>query len=248
MRSVSMYVTILNREVLTLPGMKALIADDDQNVLEITHYFLAKHNIDVVTAENGEDAVQLVESEAPDIIILDVMMPKLDGYETCRTIRKFRDTPIIMLTARGEEVDKVIGFELGADDYITKPFGLNELLARMKAIFRYKHKHHLQEANQDDTHILQFDDLVIHTLRREVFIHGESVQFKPKEFDMLVYLARLPGQVFTRDQLLEQVWGYDYMGDIRTVDVHVMKVRAKLQAFKKDCIETVWGVGYKFQL
>ena len=226
---------------------KVLVADDDSNVLEIIRLFFEKQQIEMIEATNGLDAVNLVEAENPDIVILDVMMPKLDGYEACREIRKKSDIPIIMLTAKGEEFDRVLGLELGADDYVTKPFSPRELVARIKAIFR-----RLQPRNQSETEIdekvYQFDGLSIHIKRREVIVNGNKVSFKPRDFDLLVHLLKSPGLVFTREQLLEQVWGYDYYGDIRTVDVHIQKIRNKLSELEHNYVQTIWGVGYKFEV
>ena len=235
----------LIRGVEIVQRFKALVVDDDSNVREIIRIFFKKQQIDLVEAEDGHLALDLVEKEMPDIIILDVMMPKMDGYEVCREIRKKYDIPIIMLTAKTEEFDRVLGLELGADDYVAKPFSPRELIARIKAIFR-RMQPRTQNNNEKDT--ISFADLVIHTGRREVLINGEKISLRPKEFDLLVHLAKSKGNVFTREQLLEQVWGYDFIGDIRTVDVHIKKLRQKLSALHKECLLTVWGVGYKFEV
>ncbi|CEH29956.1 Putative transcriptional regulatory protein ResD [Aneurinibacillus migulanus] len=229
-------------------GTKVLVADDDVNVLEIIRLYFAQQQIDLVEAHNGEEAVRLAEAEKPDAIILDVMMPKMDGYEACREIRKIMDTPIIMLSAKGEEFDRVLGLELGADDYVTKPFSPRELVARIKAIFRRMQPRSAEEKDTAPNNALQFQDLHIDLQGRQVTIAGEKVQFRPKEFDLLVFLARSQGSVFTREQLLEQIWGYDFFGDIRTVDVHVKKIRQHLAQLPYECIHTVWGVGYKFEV
>jgi len=227
-------------------GLRVLVADDDPNVREIIRLYFEKQQIHMIEAQDGQDALEKVEKELPDIIILDVMMPKLDGFEACRELIKKYDIPIIMLTAKGEEFDRVLGLELGADDYVTKPFSPRELIARIKAIFRRIQPR--KPNDEDSKQVLQFDHLTIHLDRREVIVQGEKVNFRPKEFDLLVYLAKSPGSVCTREQLLEHVWGYDFMGDIRTVDVHVKKVREKLGPVCSEYVQTVWGVGYKFEV
>ena len=229
---------------------KVLVVDDDPNVREIIRIFFKQQQIDLVEASDSLLALELVEKELPDIIILDVMMPNMDGYEVCREIRKKYDIPIIMLTAKTEEFDRVLGLELGADDYVTKPFSPRELVARIKAIFRRMQPKQPSQSidSENGTNSLMFNDFVIHIERREVLVNGEKVILRPKEFDLLVHLAKSTGNVFTRDQLLEQVWGYDFIGDIRTVDVHIKKLRQKLHHLQKECIQTVWGVGYKFEV
>lgn len=227
---------------------KALVVDDDSNVREIIRIFFKQQQIDLIEADEGSLALELVEKELPDIIILDVMMPKMDGFEVCREIRKKFEIPIIMLTAKTEEFDRVLGLELGADDYVTKPFSPRELVARIKAIFRRMQPKELTIAEKTEDNSFTFDDLSIHIERREVLIRGEKITLRPKEFDLLVYLAKSKGNVFTREQLLEHVWGYDFIGDIRTVDVHIKKLRQKLHSLSKECLQTVWGVGYKFEV
>ncbi|NGP44431.1 response regulator transcription factor [Bacillaceae bacterium SIJ1] len=230
-------------------GFKVLVADDDPNVLEIIRLYFETQNIELVTANNGEEALAQVEKAAPDVILLDVMMPIMDGYDACREIRKRYDTPIIMLTAKNEEFDRVLGLELGADDYVTKPFSPRELMARIKAIFRRMQPRQPGKSEEAPPEDLRFKNLSIFLQRREVIAGGEKITLRPKEFDLLTFMAKSPGSVFTREQLLEQVWGYDFIGDIRTVDVHVKKLRQKLRTpIQKDCIHTVWGVGYKFEV
>ncbi|MCT8136725.1 response regulator transcription factor [Anaerobacillus sp. CMMVII] len=224
---------------------KALVIDDDSNVREIIRIYFKQQQIDLVEADNGLVALDLVEKELPDIILLDVMMPQMDGFEVCRELRKKFDIPIIMLTAKTEEFDRVLGLELGADDYVSKPFSPRELVARIKAIFRRMQP---KEQPNSENQALKFEDLIINIDRREVLVNGEKVTLRPKEFDLLVHLAKSTGNVFTREQLLEQVWGYDFIGDIRTVDVHIKKLRQKLQLLQKECLQTVWGVGYKFEV
>lgn len=227
-------------------GTKVLVADDDPNVCEIIRLYFAKQQIELLEANNGRQALELVDSDSPDVVILDVMMPQMDGFEVCREIRKKSDVPIIMLTAKEEEFDRVLGLELGADDYVTKPFSPRELVARIKAIFRRIQPR--EKTGEQEENVLLFPDLKIDISKREVAAMGEKVVFRPKEFDLLVHLAKSPGTVFTREQLLEQVWGFDYFGDVRTVDVHIKKIRQRLTALKRECIHTVWGVGYKFEV
>ncbi|MDF2958589.1 MAG: two-component system response regulator [Paenibacillus sp.] len=225
--------------------LKVLVVDDDPNVREIIRLYFEKQHIDMIEAQDSLTALGIVEKESPDIIILDVMMPVMDGYEACREIRKRFDIPIIMLTAKSDEFDRVLGLELGADDYVTKPFSPRELMARIKAIFRRMQPRKTGDEAEPQQHY-EFDGLSINVERREVTAGNDKLSLRPKEFDLLAHMAKSPGTVFTREQLLEQVWGYDYIGDIRTVDVHVKKLREKLNPYKHDCIHTVWGIGYKF--
>jgi two-component system response regulator ResD len=225
---------------------KVLLADDDPNVREIIRLYFNKQQIELLEVGDGKRAIELALEETVDAVILDVMMPELDGFEVCREIRKQSDVPIIMLTAKDEEFDRVLGLELGADDYVTKPFSPRELVARIKAIYRRLQPRELQE--EETLHIIAFEGLHIDKQRREVTVSGEKVAFRPKEFDLLAYMAKYPGTVFTREQLLEQVWGFDFFGDVRTVDVHIKKIRERLKSLDFDCIHTVWGVGYKFEV
>jgi two-component system response regulator ResD len=236
----------MERRLSVMNQLRVLVADDDPNVCEIIRLYFSKQQIDLVAANDGKQALEMVEKESPDVIILDVMMPELDGFEVCREIRKKRDTPIIMLTAKEEEFDRVLGLELGADDYVTKPFSPRELMARIRAIFRRMQPR--ERAGEETVHQFTYAQLSINLDKREVIAAGEKISFRPKEFDLLVHLAKSPGSVFTREQLLEQVWGYDYFGDIRTVDVHIKKIRQRLHNLPFECIHTVWGVGYKFEV
>jgi two-component system response regulator ResD len=232
--------------VKAVNGWKVLVVDDDPNVREIIRLYFEKQQIALAEAEDGLQALEMMEKESPDIVVLDVMMPGMDGYETCREILKQYDIPVILLTAKGDEFDRVLGLELGADDYVTKPFSPRELVARIKAVFRRIHpRKPVSEAENRSS--LEYGGLSIHLDRREVILNREKISFRPKEFELLAHLAKSPGLVHTREQLLEQVWGYDFPGDIRTVDVHVKRVRNKLSRFGKECIHTVWGVGYKFE-
>ncbi len=229
-------------------GLKVLVADDDPNVHEIIRIYFEKLEIHMIEAQDGVMAVEKAETESPDIIVLDVMMPRKDGYEACREILGKFDIPIIMLTAKGEEFDKVLGLELGADDYVTKPFSPRELVSRIKAIFRRMQPRRQMTEEESNPNVYDFDGLTIDLLRREIMVREKKVNFRPKEFDLLAHLAQTPGQVFSREQLLEQVWGYEFFGDMRTVDVHIKKVREKVSGFHDECIQTVWGVGYKFEV
>jgi two-component system, OmpR family, response regulator ResD len=228
-------------------SFKVLVADDDPNVCDIIRLYFEQQQIRLVEANDGLSALEMVEKEAPDIVILDVMMPRMDGYEACREILKKYDIPIIFLTAKEEEFDRVLGLELGADDYVTKPFSPRELVARIKAIFRRMQPRQQPSDEEAARTDFEFDGLSIHPERREVLVNGEKATFRPKEFDLLVQLAKNPGTVYTREQLLELVWGYDFLGDMRTVDVHIKKIRQKLQPLDNEYVQTVWGVGYKFE-
>lgn len=228
--------------------LKILIADDNPNVCEIIRLYFEQNQMEVIEAHNGQEAVDLAFSERPDLIILDVMMPVMDGLEVCKAIRKENNTPIIMLTAKDEELDRVLGLEIGADDYVTKPFSPRELVARIKAIMRRAGESGLYAGNANAPNVLTVGPLKINLLNRDVSVNGESIFFRPKEFDLLAYMVQNPNIVLTRDQLLRHVWGYDFIGDIRTVDVHVKKVREHLGPFGIECIQTVWGVGYRFDM
>jgi two-component system response regulator ResD len=225
---------------------KVLLADDDPNVREIIRLYFQKQHIELLEAGDGKTALELTEAHDPGIVLLDIMMPELDGFEVCREIRKFSDVPIIMLTAKDEEFDRVLGLELGADDYVTKPFSPRELVARMKAILRRSQPRESKE--EEHSHVLDFGGLSMDKQRRQVTVKGEKVALRPKEFSLLTHMADVPGTVFTREQLLDQLWGYDFYGDIRTVDVHIKNIRERLSGLHTECIHTVWGVGYKFEV
>lgn len=237
--------------------IKVLIADDNENVLEILRMYLQENQMDVIEAPNGKEALTLAAAEKPDVILLDIMMPETDGLDVCREIRKASDVPIIMISAKDGEFDRILGLELGADDYVTKPFSPREIVARIKAILRRSSAQTESAATdaqaEDDEHTRSTDkittgEITIILSSREVFVKDESLFFRPKEFDLLVYMIQHPNKVLTRDELLQQVWEYEFVGDVRTVDVHVKKIREKLHAHEIDCIHTVWGVGYRFQL
>ena len=223
---------------------KVLIVDDDEHIVELIKLYMDKEGFDTVTANNGKKAVELFKSEAPAIVILDVMMPEMDGWQVCREIRRVSNIPIIMLTAKGETFDKVLGLELGADDYMVKPFEPKELLARVKAVLR---RSDTKESNAEKESV--FPNLTINLSNYELKINGNIVEVPPKELELLYFLASNPNRVFTREQLLEEVWGFDYFGDSRTVDVHIKRLREKLEGVEANWqLKTVWGVGYKFEV
>lgn len=224
---------------------KILIADDDSNICELLRMYLEKEDYETVLAGNGEEALSRFEAETPDLILLDVMMPKLDGWQVCREIRKKSECPIIMITAKGETFDKVLGLELGADDYVVKPFEPKEIIARIKAVMRRTGK----IAPEVDKKEVSFDKLVVNMTKYELKVDGKVIDTPPKELELLFHLASNPNRVYTRDQLLDEVWGFEYYGDSRTVDVHIKRLREKLEGVsEKWCLRTVWGVGYKFEL
>jgi two-component system alkaline phosphatase synthesis response regulator PhoP len=222
---------------------KILVVDDERNIVELVKYNLEKEGYEVVCAYDGIEALNVARQERPDLIILDVMLPGTGGLDVCRTLRKETKTPIIMATAKSEEIDKILGLELGADDYVTKPFSPRELVARVKAVLRRTST----KAEEKDE--LSFDHLTINLVKHEVRLKGDEVDLKPKEFDLLKLLCTNPGKVFTRDYLLEQLWGYDYLGDTRTVDVHMRRLRQKIEEDPASprYLKTVHGIGYKFQ-
>ena len=224
---------------------KVLVADDDKNICELLRLYLVKEGFQVVLAGDGEEALARFSAEAPDIILLDVMMPGLDGWQVCREIRKKSECPIIMITAKGETFDKVLGLELGADDYVVKPFETKEIVARIKAVMRRTGK----SASENDVKEVSYDKLVVNMTKYELKVDGKVVDTPPKELELLYHLASNPNRVYTRDQLLDEVWGFEYYGDSRTVDVHVKRLREKLEGVSdKWVLKTVWGVGYKFEV
>jgi len=227
-------------------GKKILIVDDEKNIVDILKFNLKKEGFTTIEAFDGEQAVELAFSENPDLILLDVMLPKMDGFTVCRKLRQSLTTPIIMLTAKEEEVDKVLGLELGADDYITKPFSQRELMARIKANIRRTAMEEVAATRA--ANIIQAKDLVIDCDRYEVKRDGKVIELTLREFELVKFLAMYPGQIFTRETLLEKVWGYEYYGDVRTVDVTVRRVREKLERDPSNCeyILTKRGVGYYF--
>lgn len=223
---------------------KILIVDDDQNICELLRLYAEKEGYSVVLAHDGRKAVERFESEDPDIILLDIMLPEQDGWQVCREIRKKSQCPIIMLTAKGETFDKVLGLELGADDYVVKPFEPKEILARIKAVLRRSGRQ-----NPNEKKIVTFDKLSINLNNYELKVNGVQVDTPPKEMELIYHLASNPNRVFSRDQLLDEVWGFNYYGDSRTVDVHVKRLREKLEGVSEQwSLKTVWGVGYKFEV
>ncbi|MDR3344309.1 MAG: response regulator transcription factor [Oscillospiraceae bacterium] len=223
---------------------KILVVDDDTNICELLRLYLEKEGYTVAIANDGETAVSTCREFAPALIMLDLMLPKLDGWGVCREVRKTNDVPIIMLTAKGETFDKVLGLELGADDYIVKPFDAKEVLARIKAVLRRS----TPSLGGGDVKEVRYDKLVINLTNYELQVDGKRVDTPPKELELIFHLASNPNRVYTRDQLLDEVWGFDYYGDSRTVDVHVKRLREKLEGVSdKWDLKTVWSVGYKFE-
>ena len=221
-----------------------MIADDDKNICELLRLYMEKEGYTVVIANDGEEAVTKFNAENPDMILLDIMMPKLDGWQVCRELRRKSDCPIIMITAKGETFDKVLGLELGADDYVVKPFDAKEVVARIKAVLR---RCSAGEENRDG--IIRYDNLSVDMSRYELKVKDKVVDAPPKELELLSFLASHPNRVFTRDQLLDEVWGFQYYGDSRTIDVHIKRLREKLEgASDQWSLKTVWGVGYKFEV
>ena len=222
---------------------KILVVDDDNNICELLRLYLEKEGYEVAIANNGADAVKTFQEFSPSLMLLDIMLPVLDGWQVCREVRKFSDKPIIMLTAKGETFDKVLGFELGADDYVVKPFDAKEVMARVKAVLRRS-----GGSQPTDVKEVSYDKLVINLTNYELRVDGKKIDTPPKELELIYHLASNPNRVFTRDQLLDEVWGFDYYGDSRTVDVHVKRLREKLEGVSdKWELKTVWSVGYKFE-
>ena len=227
-----------------MPNEKILVVDDDTNICELLRLYLEKEGYVVKKVNDGVSAINAFKQENPDLTLLDIMIPKLDGWQVCREIRKFSDKPIIMLTAKGETFDKVLGLELGADDYVTKPFDTKEVVARIKAVLRRT----APASDTSDVKEVNYDKLSINLTNYEMKVNGVSVDTPPKELELIYHLASNPNRVFTRDQLLDEVWGFDYYGDSRTVDVHIKRLREKLEGVSdKWELKTVWSVGYKFE-
>ena len=223
---------------------KILVVDDDLNICELLRLYIEKEGFSVVTANDGAQALKLFEKEQPDLIMLDIMLPELDGWQVCREIRKTSKCPIIMLTAKGEVFDKVLGLELGADDYVVKPFEAKEVVARIRAVLRRSGK-----TDENEMKEVKWDKLSINLTNYELKVDGIQIDTPPKEMELLFHLATHPNRVFTRDQLLDEVMGFDYYGDSRTVDVHVKRLREKIDGVSNKWeLKTVWGVGYKFEV
>ncbi len=226
---------------------KVLIVDDDSNIADLISLYLMKECYETRIVGDGEAALAAVSAFEPDLILLDLMLPGMDGYQVCREVRSSKDTPIIMLSAKGEIFDKVLGLEMGADDYMEKPFDSKELVARVKAVLRRYHKQQNVAVAESNDKIVAYPDLTINLTNYSVTYMGESIDMPPKELELLYCLASNPGRVFTREQLLDQIWGYEYVGDTRTVDVHIKRIREKLHDNENFKISTIWGIGYKFE-
>ncbi len=227
---------------------KILIVDDDSNIAGLISLYLTKECFLCRTAGDGNEALQAVSEFQPDLVLLDIMLPGIDGYEVCRQIRHTSDIPIIMLSAKGEVFDKVLGLELGADDYMIKPFDSKELVARVKAVLRRTAARTPEPEHVPGENVVRFPELEVNLTNYSVTYRGKTIDMPPKELELLYFLASSPNQVFTREQLLDHIWGYEYIGDTRTVDVHIKRLREKLRDNANWEIGTVWGVGYKFVL
>ncbi len=224
---------------------RILVVDDDKNICELLRLYLEKEGYSIILSHDGEEAVVKFGALKPDLVLLDVMLPGLDGWQVCREIRKKSNTPIIMLTAKGETFDKVLGLELGADDYIVKPFDTKEIIARIKAVLRRVGTSNTKSEVKE----VQYDKLVVNMTRYELKVNDKVIDTPPKELELLFHLASNPNRVYTRDQLLDEVWGFEYYGDSRTIDVHVKRLREKLEGVSDQwALKTVWGVGYKFEV
>ncbi len=228
---------------------KILIVDDDENIAELISLYLTKECFDTMMVHDGEEALVAFDTYQPNLILLDLMLPGIDGYQVCREIRTRSAVPIIMLSAKGEVFDKVLGLELGADDYIMKPFDSKELVARVKAVLRrYQNTPKPEEASGYRGKRVEYPGITINLTNYSVIVDGRSVEMPPKELELLYFLAASPNQVFTREQLLDQIWGYEYIGDTRTVDVHIKRIREKVKDHNGWSLATVWGIGYKFEV
>ena len=226
---------------------KILIVDDDNNIAELISLYLTKECYDTIIVNDGESVMPLMETQNPNLILLDIMLPGIDGYQVCREVRAKYSIPIIMLSAKGEVFDKVLGLELGADDYIEKPFDSKELVARVKSVLRrYKPTNTSPDSSDDKS--VEYSDLIINLTNYSVVYMGQTIDMPPKELELLYFLASSPNHVFTREQLLDQIWGYEYIGDTRTVDVHIKRLREKIKDHDNWKISTIWGIGYKFEL
>lgn len=226
---------------------KILIVDDDNNIAELISLYLTKECFDTMIVNDGESVMPAMETFAPNLILLDLMLPGIDGYQVCREVRAQYSVPIIMLSAKGEVFDKVLGLELGADDYMEKPFDSKELVARAKAVLRRYKPSNAPTENPNDK-CVEYTDLTINLTNYSVIYMGHTVEMPPKELELLYFLASSPNHVFTREQLLDQIWGYEYIGDTRTVDVHIKRLREKISDHPNWHLSTVWGIGYKFEV
>lgn len=226
---------------------KILVVDDDANIAELISLYLTKECFETMMVYDGEEALKAFDTFEPNLILLDLMLPGIDGYQVCREIRAKSNTPIIMLSAKGEIFDKVLGLELGADDYMEKPFDSKELVARVKAVLR-RYQPAKPAVAAPDAKCVEYPDLLINQANYSVLYYEKPVDMPPKELELLYFLASSPNQVFTRDQLLDHIWGYEYAGDTRTVDVHIKRLREKIKDHEKWRLSTVWGIGYKFEV
>jgi DNA-binding response OmpR family regulator len=226
---------------------KILIVDDDNNIAELISLYLTKECFETLIVNDGEAALSAMDTFSPNLILLDLMLPGIDGYQVCREIRARFSLPIIMLSAKGEVFDKVLGLELGADDYIEKPFDTKELVARVKAVLR-RYVAVIPAADTSGIKSVEYPDLVVNQTNYSVLYMGKSIDMPPKELELLYFLASSPNHVFTREQLLDQIWGYEYIGDTRTVDVHIKRLREKIKDHESWKISTIWGIGYKFEV
>ena len=227
---------------------KILIVDDYENIAELISLYLTKECFDTMMVHDGYDALTAFETYRPNLILLDLMLPGIDGYQVCREIRSKSNVPIIMLSAKGEVFDKVLGLELGADDYVIKPFDSKELVARVKAVLRRYQPSKPEAQGQPQGKYVEYPGIVINLTNYSVEVDGKNVEMPPKELELLYFLASSPNQVFTREQLLDQLWGYEYIGDTRTVDVHIKRLREKIKDHPTWKLSTVWGIGYKFEV
>lgn len=226
---------------------KILIVDDDENIAELISLYLTKECFETMIVHDGETALSAVETFSPNLILLDLMLPGIDGYQVCREVRAKYATPIIMLSAKGEIFDKVLGLELGADDYMEKPFDSKELVAAAKAVLR-RYKQTASPAQEAGVKVVEYPDLTINQTNYSVVYMGKPIDMPPKELELLYFLASSPNHVFTREQLLDQIWGYEYIGDTRTVDVHIKRLREKIKDHASWKLSTIWGIGYKFEV
>ena len=226
---------------------RILIVDDDNNIAELISLYLTKECFDTMLVNDGESAISAVETFNPDLMLLDLMLPGIDGYQVCREVRSHSTLPIIMLSAKGEVFDKVLGLELGADDYMEKPFDSKELVARVKAVLR-RYQTASPVGKTDDIKCVEYPELTINQTNYSVVYKGEQIEMPPKELELLYFLSSSPNHVFTREQLLDQIWGYEYAGDTRTVDVHIKRLREKIRDTDHWRISTIWGIGYKFEV
>ena len=230
---------------------RILIVDDDYNIAELISLYLTKECFETKIVGDGEEALRVFPEFQPNLILLDLMLPGIDGYQVCRELRSTSQVPIIMLSAKGEIFDKVLGLELGADDYMIKPFDSKELVARVKAVLRrYQPPVQTPASSVTEQHgnFVEYPDLIVNLTNYSVIYNGHSIELPPKELELLYFLASSPHQVFTREQLLDHIWGYEYIGDTRTVDVHIKRLREKIKGNDKWALTTVWGIGYKFEV